>query len=107
MYAITWHLTNTDGFGEYGSWAGYVENSGITPVYQDYRDSGKIKAVGQYNKSATEMDDTIVFNTKADWDAYQVELGNLTWSNCDNTITNEGEFVDVDAHPASDSLTKF
>ena len=42
MYAITWHLTNNDGFGEYGSWAGYNEDCGITPAYQDYRDNGKI-----------------------------------------------------------------
>ena len=107
MYEITWHLTNTDGFGEYGSWAGYVEDCGITSVYQDYRDSGKIKAVGQYNKTATEMDDTIVFNTKADWDTYQAELNNLSWKNCVCDVTNEGEVASVDDHPQAASLTKF
>ena len=40
MYAITWHLTNADGFGEYGTFGGYKEDSGITPVYQSFKDDG-------------------------------------------------------------------
>ena len=107
MYAITWHLTNNDGFSEYGSWAGYNEDCGITPAYQDYRDTGKIKAVGQYNKTSTEMDDTVIFRTKDDWTAYSSELNDLTWKNCTCTITSEGEFASVDDHPQAAQLTKF
>ena len=44
MYAITWHLTNADGFGEYGTFAGYKEDSGITPVYQSFKDAKSIEA---------------------------------------------------------------
>lgn len=107
MYAITWHLTNDKGFGEYGNFAGYVEDSGITPVYQSFKDSGKIKAEGQYNKTSTEMDDTMIFNTKQDWDDYQVELNNLVWKNCTITIADEREIASVDDHSAAASLTKY
>ncbi len=107
MYAITWHLTNNDGFGEYGTYAGYKEDSGLTPVYQSFKDAGKIKAEGQYNKTATEMDDTVIFNTEADWNAYKVELDKLEWSNCTIEITAQGEVASVDDHAAVDHLTKY
>ena len=107
MYAITWHLTNTDGFGEYGSFAGYKEDSGITPVYQSFKDDGKIKSEGQYNKTATEMDDTMIFNSQADWNAYKAELDKLNWTNCTIEITDETEVESVDDHPSASHLTKY
>jgi|TARA_B100000073_G_scaffold215768_1_gene179343 hypothetical protein len=107
MYAITWHLTNADGFGEYGTFAGYKEDSGITPVYQSFKDDGKIKAEGQYNKTATEMDDTVVFDSQADWNAYKAELDKLNWTNCTIEITDEREVGSVDDHPSAAHLTKY
>ena len=71
------------------------------------KDDGKIKAEGQYNKTATEMDDTVIFNTEADWNAYKVELDKLDWTNCTIEITAQGEVASVDDHAAVEHLTKY
>ena len=53
------------------------------------------------------MDDTVIFNTEADWNAYKVELDKLDWTNCTIEITAQGEVASVDDHAAVEHLTKY